>query len=58
MRIDSGGCVREVGRHDVFGRPLCFTARSGRLVLGGFFGFGWFVDDTRPTSLEPWPVED
>ncbi len=55
LRIDAGGALREVARHQLFAGTWTLAARERHILIGGPFGFGWFVDHTLPTSVVPWP---
>ena len=57
-RIDAGGRLRETTRFGPLASNVAaLTARNRHIFIGGQFGFGWFVDDSRPTSVEPVRIE-
>jgi len=55
LRIDAGGALREVARHQLFAETWALAARERHILIGGEYGFGWLVDESRATTLLPGP---
>ncbi len=53
LRIDTDGALREVARHQLFAETWALAAKQGHVLIGGDYGFGWLVDESRATSIEP-----
>ncbi|MAE69741.1 MAG: hypothetical protein CME06_04635 [Gemmatimonadetes bacterium] len=55
LQIDAGGALREVARHQLFAQTWALAAKQGHVLIGGDYGFGWLVDESRATAVEPGP---
>ena len=53
LRIDAGGALREVARHQLFAGTWALAAKERHILIGGEYGFGWLLDESSATSVVP-----